>query len=75
MTYKELKDLLGRMEKAGVADNTKVYTEQASYNTIDCCVLTRDKKTNKVLYAYLSDSSPDELKDTLEEAGCVVEII
>lgn len=75
MTYKELKELLNKMEKAGVADNTKVYTEQTRWNAIECCVLAKDEQTGKVLYSYLSDSSPDELEDALKEEGLVTEII
>lgn len=75
MTIKKLKQLIEKMEAAGVSEDTKVYSEQASCNNTDCFVVARTKETNKVSHVYISDSSPDELIDELKKDGYAVEIM
>lgn len=75
MTIKNLKELLARVEAAGVPEDTEVYSEQARCNETDCFVIVRDRDTEEVEHVYISDTSPDELVMFLEDDNNDVEII
>lgn len=75
MTIKNLKELLARVEAAGVPEDTEVYSEQARGNETDCIVIVRDRDTGEVEHVYISDTSPDELVMFLEDDNNDVEII
>lgn len=75
MTIKNLKELLARLEAAGVPEDTEVYSEQARCNETDCFVIVRDRATKEVEHVYISDESPDELAMSLEDDNNNVEII
>lgn len=75
MTIKNLKELLARMEAAGIPEDTEVYSEQARCNKTDCIVIVRDRDTEEVEHVYISDASPDELVMFLEDDNSDVEII
>lgn len=75
MTIKNLKELLARVEALGVPEDTEVYSEQARCNETDCFVIVRDGETEEVTQIYISDSSPDELEESLNEDGNTVEIL
>lgn len=75
MTIKNLKELLARMEAAGIPEDTEVYSEQARCNETDCFVIVRDRDTEEVEHVYISDASPDELVMFLEDDNSDVEII
>lgn len=75
MTIKNLKELLVKMETAGIPEDTEVYSEQARCNETDCFVIVRDRDTEEVKYVYISDASPDELVMLLEDNNNDIEII
>lgn len=75
MTIKNLKELIARMEAAGVPEDVEVYSEQARCNETDCFVIVRDKNTEEVEHVYISDASPDELVMFLKDDNNDVEII
>lgn len=75
MTIKNLKELLARMEAAGIPEDTEVYSEQARCNKTDCIVIVRDRDFKMVEHIYISDASPDELVMFLEDNNSDVEII
>lgn len=75
MTIKNLKELIAKMEAAGVPENTEVYSEQARSNETDCFVIVRDRDTEEIEHVYISDASPDELVMFLEGDNSDVEII
>lgn len=75
MTIKNLKELLARVEAAGVPEDTEVYSEQARGNETDCIVIVRDRDSEIVEHVYISDASPDELGMFLEDNNSDVEII
>ena len=75
MTIKNLKELLARVEALGVPEDTEVYSEQARCNETDCIVIVKDLETDGVTQIYISDSSPDELEESLNEDGNTVEIL
>lgn len=75
MTIKNLKELLARLEAAGVPEDTEVYSEQARCSETDCFVIVRDRDTKEVEHVYISDESPDDLVMFLEDDNSDVEII
>ena len=75
MTIKNLKELLAKVEAAGVPEGADVYSEQARCNETDCFVIVRDRDTKKIEHVYISDTSPDELVAALKDENKDVEII
>ena len=75
MTIKNLKELLARVEAAGVPEDTEVYSEQARCNETGCFVIVRARNREEIKHVYISDASPDELVATLEDDNNDVEII
>ena len=74
MTIRQMKELLSRVEAAGVSEDAQIYTQQERTNDADCFVTVRDKK-GTLLYVYLSDASPDTLVMDLEDSEYQTEII
>lgn len=73
MTIKQLKELIKRVEEAGVPETTEVYSEQEHTNDTDCFLIV--KKDEEVKFVYITDSSPDQLRDDLEDSDYETEII
>ena len=44
MTIRQMKELLSRVEAAGVSEDAQIYTQQERTNDADCFVTVRDKK-------------------------------